>query len=182
MDHRQPFTRKEIEKDLKHAYRKQFILGLCSLPLIIILWFLILKLFELKSEDPYESLTYWGYLIIIILFTAISLYTTCYSAIKTFTHLKYTIVTDNFLYEEEIQSRYDHYLTFYFKCYGEYIIDCHTVRAGRLYHWSKDCALWGKQLKGVTSQNEEFYLIIVDNRIAYIYSTRVFKFIETKQT
>ena len=122
MDQRQVFTRKEIEKDLKHTFKKNFVVGICILPLISLIWALFLSLYKLSDNSLAATYPLFFELILLVLITAVSLFSVSYYALKTFSPLTYIVVTDNFLYEEEYHSRYTNYLSLHFKCYGEYVI------------------------------------------------------------
>ncbi len=178
MDHRQVFTRREIEKDLKYTYRRGLGISIGIFPLVVILWLLVVSMLSLSSKEILEAI---GHLILTILFSIIDVCEILYYAIKVFTPIKYEVVTDTFEYQTEYFSRCAAHLTFQFKCYGEYLIIQSSRNMERYYRWSKDCRLWGNQFKDCAQRGEEFYLIIVDGKIHYIYSTRIFKFVEAQK-
>lgn len=171
---KQLFTRKEIETDLKNVNKNNmlgsFLLTIYTGACTLICWLVC-------DMENNKSVILW------ILFSVIFLmFFTLFCALIYFIYRynqphKYEIVSDKFEYCYSKGSFKNGLLFFSFKHYGSYCLRFESP--WKYYKWSDTCQMSRTEISKCTSQGDEYYLIIIKNKIAYIYSKRVFEFKET---
>ena len=188
---KQIFTRREIETDLKNAAKE----------LIYPLIFLFILSFGGSVFSVYVMLNDYKFslffFVIVMLQIAMTLGVTYFLIkylIRYFKPSKYVIVSDVFVYGSTKTILLDNIACFSylnFKTYGEFGIDYgRSVSAeagfpaieGRwFYKWSFACKTTPKGLRQSSFPGDEFYLIIINNKIRYVYNKKIFEFKETEK-
>ena len=103
---------------------------------------------------------------------------------------EYSIVSDIFINSSTKRVvllcglSYFSYLNF--KTYGRYAIDygrspSSALEGRTFYKWSPTCKTDTSGLLSYTKSGDEFYLIILNNKIKYVYNKKIFEFKETEK-
>ena len=175
---KQVFTRREIEIDLKNVRKFNLSETVILFLFTGLMTSIVLFYGDVMNIEGKTTFTIICLLTAFILLALITVGIFCamiYNIYRCLQPLKYEIVSS--VYE----CRYiKHYymvkkLHFSFKFYGDYPIDSEVVK----YKWLKDVRINGYTILKTIKPGDEFYLIMVNNKIAYIYSKRMFKFKET---
>ena len=175
---KQVFTRREIEKDLKEE-RKLILTETVVLLLFTVfltsISFIYVGPVNFEEKKPFTVICVVTALVLLFLIIAAIFGALIYNIYKYCKPLKYEIVSSTY----ECYCIKHYYgvkrLHFSFKFYGDFPIDGKVVK----YKWLKDVRINGFTLLKTIKSGDEFYLIMVDNKIAYIYSKRMFEFKET---
>ena len=177
---KQILTKQNIIFDLRHSYKRGTVLYCLVLIAIIILFIILLSI-----DGGFQSKSFLAWIFIVIYFVLILAVTSylIYRIYKLFAPIKFEIVSDIF---ERKSSAYlfdclfkfgtagDYMLSF--KSYGDYPF---TVDEWwRFYTWS-EFSMTGVEIEKYIAYGDEYYLILVNNKIAYVYSKRIFEFTDT---
>ena len=117
-----------------------------------------------------------------------------YNIYNLFAPQKYKIASDVFV-NEVIDTIYVgtrvKVTCFHFKTYGNFRVNfAHSPKSFQLnfsatykkfYKWSNLCCTDSRGLRRNTSPSDEFYLIIKNNKIKYVYNKKIFEFKETEK-
>ena len=167
---KQVFTRREIEIDLQNCAK-------FNIPFMIII-VIILTVFALIFHTfGYESIWNIVLLAMMVSILLVSMGVMIYFIYRSFRTPKYELVTG--VYESQyIASKGDKgNILLSFKLYGGYNLSLDNRFS--YYKWSDGCCVTGRGIQQAAIPGDEFYLIMVNNKIAYIYSKRMFEFKET---
>lgn len=184
------FTRREIEKDVRNSYKSHayWYLALTTIMLSFNVVFVATGIIGFGLDrPPFVSFVVF---IIIILFEVLQialLFVTCYSFYKYKAKLKYQIVSDRYeFYHVKHYYPAGGFSAFHFNTYGDFLpsfslgVTMKEYEKG-FYSWSSKCECGYTGLMQTTYPGDEFYLIIINNRIKYVYNKKLFEFKETEK-
>ena len=179
------FTRREIEKDIKSCYVNRSFW--CTI-ILILLVFIDFMLFFILEKEKIGIVEISGLIICLSLQVAILVYIVL-NVCRLFVRIDYKIVCDifvcqkvNYFFANGIRG----VLAFEFKTYGDFILSSalggpHLHYDKGYYDWSAVCSTGMNGLVQSTYRNDEFYLIIINNKIRYVYNKKMFEFKETEK-
>ena len=182
---KQIFTRREIEKDIKSSYANR--IWWCGIVLLFCVFICFAPFVFLNTEKISVVMTLCLIICLIIQIAVLALMVL--NIYGFFAPIKYEIVCDVFECEHKsycFANGIRGFLTFKFKTYGEFILSLalggpHLHYDKGYYGWSESCSTGMAGLIQSTYRNDEFYLIIINNRIRYIYNKKIFEFKETEK-
>ena len=178
-----PFTRKNIVFDLKRQVMRYAVIA-CTLPLVLVLFILILFRFGYPSGfSDIDSLFDWVALGIIFSLLLFSVILATYWIYRLVSPIKYKIA--NGTYDYKYVGSYGNRSVFGIS--GNSILSFKGIGVFPLmldnwwkyYTWSK-VPMTGFEIESHITQGDEFYIILVKNKIEYIYNKQVFEFKERK--
>ena len=182
-DGKEVFTRQEINADIKGAYKSKIIIW------AIVTAFLIIVFLAFLPRIDNDGVAKWLWRLFFGAFPIFSLFMVCHGIYKCFQCLEYQIVSDVFVFEHfghnNINSSKYH-CVFNFKTYGDF--DTGLAKAtpffdseNSYYKWSRNFCMSYDGLVKRTFQGDEYYLIIINNKIRYVYNKKIFEFKETEK-
>lgn len=181
------FTRKEIEHDLHAAHKKNIIAGFLILFFIPIFYLIITIAISLEDiEYDFDYFLFYLCYGTLILGAIGTVTLIIYNIYKLYSPLKYQIATDNYEYFHimKVAPCGISYRAMNFKTYGDFPLElasAYTLNEYNrgFYTWSEISHCGQKELYQGSFRGDEFYLIIIKNKIRYIYNKRYFEFKET---
>lgn len=163
-------TKETIELDIKNVYTKN-IRDFSILTIVSWIAFVIEILFFANASKNTNIYDYVILIITAILSIGATLYLVFY--IKDYLNPKYTIQTDHFVKtgKKAIFGSVWGMPCLCFSKYGKFILGFYD----KYYQWSENYPMSSYGIKNTSIPGEEFYLIIINNKIINVYNKKLFE-------